>query len=31
MEDKLMIKQKVNVAAGWAALPVLGEEVCKRP
>ncbi len=30
MEDKLMIKQKVNVAAGWAALPVLGEEVCKH-
>jgi hypothetical protein len=30
MEDKLMIKEKVQVAAGWAALPVLGEEVCKH-
>src|SRR2546421_9720897 len=30
MEDKLMIKQKVDVAAGWAGLPVLGEEVCKH-
>src|SRR5207248_2009634 len=30
MEDKLMVKEKVEVAAGWAALPVLGEEVCKH-
>jgi hypothetical protein len=30
MEDKLMVKQKVDVAAGWAELPVLGEEVCKH-
>ena len=30
MEDKLMVKQKVDVAASWAGLPVLGEEVCKH-
>ncbi len=30
MENKLMYKQVVDVAAGWAGLPVLGEEVCKH-
>jgi hypothetical protein len=30
MEDKLMYKQTVNVAAAWANLPTLGEEVRKH-
>jgi ectoine hydroxylase len=30
MEDKFMYKQEVEVVAPWAALPVLGEEVCKH-
>lgn len=30
MEDKFMYKQQVDIAAGWADLPVLGEEVCKH-
>jgi ectoine hydroxylase len=30
MEDKFMYKQVVDIHASWAALPVLGEEVCKH-
>ncbi|MBB5829536.1 phytanoyl-CoA dioxygenase family protein [Micromonospora carbonacea] len=30
MDNKLMYKQTVDVTAGWAALPVLGEEVRKH-
>ncbi len=30
MEDKVMYKQTVAIAADWAALPVLGEEVRKH-
>jgi ectoine hydroxylase len=30
MEDKVMYKQIVNVAADWANLRTLGEEVCKH-
>jgi hypothetical protein len=30
MEDKIMYKQAVDVDAGWANLPTLGEEVCKH-
>jgi hypothetical protein len=30
MEDKFMYKQEVDLVAGWAGLPVLGEEVCKH-
>ncbi|GAA0703184.1 hypothetical protein GCM10010193_67540 [Kitasatospora atroaurantiaca] len=30
MESKFMYKQRVEVAAGWATLPVLGEEVRKH-
>ena len=30
MDNKFMYKQVVDVDAGWADLPVLGEEVCKH-
>ena len=30
MEDKVTYKAALDVDAGWAALPVLGEEVCKH-
>jgi len=30
MENKFMYKQVVDIAASWANLPVLGEEVCKH-
>jgi hypothetical protein len=30
MENKFMYKQVVDVACGWAGLPVLSEEVCKH-
>ncbi|WBB46824.1 phytanoyl-CoA dioxygenase family protein [Verrucosispora sp. WMMA2044] len=30
MDNKLMYKRTVDIAAGWAALPVLGEEVRKH-
>ncbi|MBX7269989.1 phytanoyl-CoA dioxygenase family protein [Micromonospora sp. Llam7] len=30
MDNKLMYKQTVDITAGWAALPVLGEEVRKH-
>lgn len=30
MEDKFMYKQELDIVAPWAAVPVLGEEVCKH-
>lgn len=30
MDNKFMYKQVLDIGAGWAALPVLGEEVCKH-